>query len=585
MEGAVEATNPGQFSMPSAVVAPVSNPGQPLMPSAVVAAPTSNPGQPSAVIAPVSNPGQPLMPSAVVAAPTSNPGEPSAVIGQPFAPSAVLAAPTSNPGQPLMPSAVLAAPTSNPGQPSMPSAVVAPVSNLASNPGQPLMPSAAIAPTSNPAQPLMPSAVVAPTSNPGQPLMPSAVVAPLSNPGAVVAPTSDPVPLSPPVTPVAVAPRVVSTDSQPDSAQEEKIRSYLPVVLRISCSRIPGSFGPVVPRDPVLVTPTRVPVDEAETQPFDITSLTPDFEKHSRTPIRVPSTDDVELKRFKYQHPGEVLPTTRVLSPPEEVSAAAPAAEPLPPPAEVFGRRDQLGLRQSIKAKHLESAGDAAGQGEITGPGGYFDGVDEGEPDAPKPRNLKRKKSLKGLKGKRGRGLKKLKSLKGQKHDNGSGGVDAPELPHDGAPLGEDDLGHDESVDPPSTRVTGKAAPKKADVDYMVSYFQSFEDLEDRDALKQQVRDHMPCFEYVALDIYWSRYGCGLSMYYGESRKADSKRNVGYFSYGNCDAGLLVAIACAISLGWFIEEHSIKDPELPAITEKVQSLKASGRQTLESLDA
>ena len=302
----------------------------------------------------------------------------------------------------------------------------------------------------------------------------------------------------------------------------------------------------------------------------------------------------------------------------------------------MFGRRDQLGLRQALKGKEpdqgledcLQSQTGQDVDAEQNGDDGAGNAVVSDE-SAPKQKtNLKRKKTFKG---KRARGLKKLKSLKASrcKDDN------AP--PHDGAALeeGEDDDELDTANAEPTTRIKAKgkttpkakakpkargkakaapksksaasaitpkpkakakakaaatastkdastkpkpkgkakakAAPKadpsakpgkgkrgrkalpdgevdQGDVDYMVSYFQHFDDLSDRETLKQQVQDHMPPFEYVRLDIYWSRYGCGLSLYCDGTRKAASKRNVGYFSFGNCDAGLLVAIACAICL-------------------------------------
>ncbi|CAE7588725.1 unnamed protein product [Symbiodinium sp. CCMP2592] len=724
---AAEASTPvasGATEPPSEAseLGPDSTVDEPSVPNAVVDAPTSNPSMPSAVEAPTTNPGQPSMPNPVlVAAPTSNPSMPTAVV-----------APTTNPGQLSMPSAVVvAAPTTNPGQPSMPNAVV-----VASPTSNPSMPSAVVAaPTTNPGQPLMPHAVVVAASmpnavavasptHPGQPSMPSAVVAPTINPGQLYLPrvvdsqTTTPVPC----TPSLPGPRAISTDSQPewdepspDSAQEEEVRPRLPVVLVISCIVSSGSFAgasssvitannciasgfsctyagqvPTDETDEMTVTPTRATVDEVDAQPYDITLSTPEFVKQSRTPTSMPSTDDVELKRFKFQHPGEIPPQALASCPPAEAVTAPPASQPLPPPVQVFGRRDQLGLRTSLKAKDKQEAeipdqvlqglceSDPtepvhAEQGEADLEGMAGDTVEH--PD-PKPRKLKRKKSLKS---KRARGLKRLKSMKRCKDDRGD---DAPEPPLEGAALEEEECDEDDaasaaptarvraktpaskapkakakakakalpkskskaskkescetgctkpkpkgkakakakaSKDDPSepapkakakAKAKGKAKatpkadakakpgkgtrgrkalpdgePDQADVDYMVSYFQSFDNLEDRDALKREVREHMPHFEYVALDIYWSRYGCGLSLYYGESKKPDSKRNVGYFSYGNCDAGLLVAIACAISLGWFIEEHRITDPELRAINEKVQSLKASGRQTLESLDA
>ena len=46
--------------------------------------------------------------------------------------------------------------------------------------------------------------------------------------------------------------------------------------------------------------------DTCETQQMDILMQeTPDFNK----PDRKPSTDDVDVKRWKYQHPGEAVPT------------------------------------------------------------------------------------------------------------------------------------------------------------------------------------------------------------------------------------------------------------------------------------
>ncbi|CAE7621716.1 ttn-1 [Symbiodinium sp. CCMP2592] len=132
------------------------------------------------------------------------------------------------------------------------------------------------------------------------------------------------------------------------------------------------------PPKPSLLQP-----DDADTQLYDImrvplTPLTPDFNKPSRTL----STASVDTKRWMYQHPGEPKPSPakpRALlqEPPpeqEEPESALPThdheeeqqAEPMQEDADkceefpiiyteqVFGRRQQLGLRSRIKAQNKD---------------------------------------------------------------------------------------------------------------------------------------------------------------------------------------------------------------------------------------
>ncbi|CAE7597492.1 unnamed protein product, partial [Symbiodinium necroappetens] len=525
---AVVAAPTGHPSMPS-VVAPTTNPGQPSMPSAVVvAAPIGNPSMPS-VVAPTTNPGQPSMPSGVVA-PTTNPAQlsmPNAVVvaapttnpGQTSMPNAVVAVSATNPGH-SMPSAVVVAPTTNPGQLSMPNAVV--VAAPTTNPPEPVMPNAVVvAPTTNPGEPLMPSAIVAPATNPGEPMMPNAVVV-ASNPvpctpilpGPRVV-SSDSQPGWDELSPVAATPPPLSSPAaslpspgdqkppmfqsrgptDPRKLQLEMMKRQLYELLvsivhfRIQLKRrkfdpeSPLSFASAASSSPaplaaqagqvapgsMLITPTRpaVTADEADTQPFDITAATPEFVKQSRTPLREPSTDDVDLKRFKYQHPGEVPPPHPPSSPPAEVATAPPASQPVPPPTEVFGRRDQLGLRTSLKAKAPEIPDEVLGglpadhveQSETaaTENGDEAELVEQADAVPKPPCKPKRKKASKP---KRACGLKKLRSMKRLKHDKGG---DAAQPPHDGASLDEEDDDHDDAGSAAVTaRVRAKTQPSQA---------------------------------------------------------------------------------------------------------------------------
>ncbi|CAE7295740.1 unnamed protein product [Symbiodinium sp. CCMP2592] len=192
-----------------------------------------------------------------------------------------------------------------------------------------------------------------------------------------------------------------------DSLEEEDYRSYQ------SCSRAASkphqrcrvSFAGVGRSESAeeLVTPppkvarASTNPDTCETQQMDISMLeTPDFNK----PERQPSTDAVDVKRWKYQHPNEAVP-------PEIKEADAPAPtlsppEPEPsqlPPQEVFGRRQQMGLRKSIKERKKNKKNAVA--------------EDDAEEDCA-PKRVRRKGSKSKLKS-RARGLKKLKSMKASK--------------------------------------------------------------------------------------------------------------------------------------------------------------------------
>ena len=83
-------------------------------------------------------------------------------------------------------------------------------------------------------------------------------------------------------------------------------------------------------------------------------------------------------------------------------------------------------------------------------------------------------------------------------------------------------------------------------------------------------------------------YSTQLDIYFISRIKLNKLTSIAIFGVASDPALFIPAplnLPRICSKGWFIEEHRISDPELAAISEKVQSLKASGRQTLESLDA
>eukprot|EP00439_Symbiodinium_sp_Y106_P025178 s154_g3.t1 len=133
-------------------------------------------------------------------------------------------------------------------------------------------------------------------------------------------------------------------------------------------------------KDELVTPPSKASLlqpDDADTQCYDImrvplAPLTPDFNKPSRTL----STASVDTKRWQYQHPGEPKPSPATprallqepLPEQEEPEGAVPThdqeevqqAEPMEEEAEkceaveVFGRRQQLGLRSRIKAQNKD---------------------------------------------------------------------------------------------------------------------------------------------------------------------------------------------------------------------------------------
>ena len=86
----------------------------------------------------------------------------------------------------------------------------------------------------------------------------------------------------------------------------------------------------------------------------------------------------------------------------------------------------------------------------------------------------------------------------------------------------------------PKSRAKAKAAPKSkarvkdieadpADVEWVLEYVNSFhgylEETSSLETVKEQVRYYEPTFEATALDIYWSRRACGLTLYLPDGAK------------------------------------------------------------------
>ena len=88
----------------------------------------------------------------------------------------------------------------------------------------------------------------------------------------------------------------------------------------------------------------------------------------------------------------------------------------------------------------------------------------------------------------------------------------------------------------------------EADLDYLHSYYASFENPWDAKQIKKDVREYMLFFSNCAPDIYWSRCESGLSFHFVDENLKKTKKLVGYFSFGDTAAALLVAIGCCLCL-------------------------------------
>ena len=71
-----------------------------------------------------------------------------------------------------------------------------------------------------------------------------------------------------------------------------------------------------------------------------------------------------------------------------------------------------------------------------------------------------------------------------------------------------------------------------------VDWNQTFDTLKDH--LKAACHKH----EYFKLNIYWTRFACGVKMFYFDDDKSCSK-DVAYYSFGETQEGMAMAVACA----------------------------------------
>ncbi|CAE7939450.1 unnamed protein product [Symbiodinium necroappetens] len=242
--------------------------------------------------------------------------------------------------------------------------------------------------------------------------------------------------------------------------------------------------------------------DEADTQLYDVMQeplapSTPDFKK----PARVPSTTSVDTKRWVYQHPGVPKPQPRALLQeplpvPDQTDDNVKAttddqgqeAEPMDcdaeqmnedaaqmdedakqmdedaaqmdedatagPPSKVFGRRDQLGLRTSIKAKAKSKKAAA---------------TEDAEEDAVSAKHGAKKLKRKVSKSRLGRLRKLRRSRSSLEGDKPREEADDKEPEHEAENEGEDDRDewNQEPAEPkahrkPKAKATpkGKSAPK-----------------------------------------------------------------------------------------------------------------------------
>ncbi|CAE7513248.1 unnamed protein product, partial [Symbiodinium sp. CCMP2456] len=142
----------------------------------------------------------------------------------------------------------------------------------------------------------------------------------------------------------------------------------------------------------------------------------------------------------------------------------------------------------------------------------------------------------------------------------------------------------------PSIRLNSKTADDTPhdplDLKYLLEFWSDFEDPNaDLAILKKEVKAWKPVFAYVSPDIYWSRKECALTFHYETEDGEPCKSNLGHFHFTDNKCGLLVAIACAYLLAWFIEEKNILDPRHADIAPKVLSLKAAGFKAIKELGA
>ena len=83
------------------------------------------------------------------------------------------------------------------------------------------------------------------------------------------------------------------------------------------------------------------------------------------------------------------------------------------------------------------------------------------------------------------------------------------------------------------------------DIDTVQTWVKSIECDGDDTTLKTQVRAFLPPFKgSTRLNIYWTRYSCGVTLHYKKEDGSNAKTDVGFFSFSKCNAGLCHAVAC-----------------------------------------
>ncbi|CAE7235246.1 unnamed protein product, partial [Symbiodinium sp. CCMP2456] len=95
-------------------------------------------------------------------------------------------------------------------------------------------------------------------------------------------------------------------------------------------------------------------------------------------------------------------------------------------------------------------------------------------------------------------------------------------------------------------------------------------DTEDFMAFKTQVRAFLPTLKgSTRLNIYWTRFSCGVTLHYQTEDGSNAKSDVGFFSFSKCNAGLCHAAEQLDSL-------AITDTEDELILEIKEKWKAAG---------
>ncbi|CAE7462954.1 unnamed protein product [Symbiodinium necroappetens] len=136
-----------------------------------------------------------------------------------------------------------------------------------------------------------------------------------------------------------------------------------------------------------------------------------------------------------------------------------------------------------------------------------------------------------------------------------------------------------------ATVATAESAEKKpqvrkdhADVEPLREWVSRIDLDAEASTFKTQVRAFLPTLKGgTRLNIYWTRFSCGVTLYYKEADGSSAKTDVGFFKFSKCNAGLCYAVACArFMAAEQLDDLAITDPEDELILEIKDKWKCAG---------